>query len=412
MFIAPKKKPSKLVFRRKQPAQIDTPTEPVVAPPKIDANQKQDSKPEPPKVSPPKKANWFKRTPLKKKLFIAIPIAVLLVSGGAVFALRPRKQPVPTPAPVVEKIEEPPKPTTVASSLTGVQISPELNNRGVTAVMIENSIDARPQSGLIDAGLVFEAIAEGGITRFVALYQESQPDYIGPVRSARPYYIDWILPYDPTYAHAGGSPEALQMIQNLGMKDMDHGANGSAYQRVSNRYAPHNLYTSMANLDAIRNKNNWAGKPFSGFMRKPDQAVATKTATAIDLQISSALFNVHYDYDAASNSYLRSEGGRPHVDEKTAKQLQPKVVVALIVPYSIHPDGIHSKYQTIGSGQALVFQDGNMQEATWTKASQNSMITFTDAGGRVLALNAGQTWVTAVGDRGMVTFVAQPVTPQ
>jgi len=416
MFIKPKKSHAKHAQPQRQQLQDDPLPEPVFTPPEVVAELEEKlempvKKSEKPK--PPKRVNWWKRTSLKKKLLIFIPIGIVLAGSATTFALVTRKKPVPSPAPipVVEKAEEPPKPTTVASTLTGVQIDPEVNKRGVTAIMIENSVDARPQSGLLEAGVVHEAIAEGGITRFVALFQEAQPTYIGPVRSARPYYIDWILPYSPTYAHAGGSPEALQMIKNLGMRDMDHGPYGNYYQRVSNRFAPHNLYTSMANLDAIRAKNNWGAPAFTGFARKAEAPVATRTATAIDMRISSVLFNVHYDYDAASNSYLRSEGGKPHIDEKSGKQLQPKVVIALVVPYSIHPDGVHSKYQTIGSGQAVVFQDGTMQEATWTKTSQNSMITFTDAGGRALALNPGQTWITAIGERGMLTFTGPPAAP-
>ncbi|MCP5939883.1 DUF3048 domain-containing protein, partial [Klebsiella pneumoniae] len=86
-----------------------------------------------------------------------------------------------------------PKPTTVANTLTGLQVAPDVNQRPVTGVMIENSTDARPQSGLDQAGVVFEAIAEGGITRFLALFQDTQPDYVGPVRSSRPYYVQWAL---------------------------------------------------------------------------------------------------------------------------------------------------------------------------------------------------------------------------
>lgn len=415
MFITPKKRHAKHASKQAQQLHDDPLPEPAFTPPEIVAEQDERAEtatPKQPMSKPPKKANWFKRTSLKKKLLIGIPLALVLIGGSTAayfLVLKKDPPPAPTPQPVVEKVEEPPKPTTVASTLTGVQIDPEVNKRGVTAVMIENSIDARPQSGLLDAGVVHEAIAEGGITRFVALFQEGQPAYLGPVRSARPYYIDWILPYSPTYAHAGGSPEALQMIKNLGMKDMDHGANGNSYQRVSNRFAPHNLYTSMANLDAIRAKNNWGNPAFTGFLRKAAEAPpTTKTATAIDMKISSVLFYVHYDYDAATNSYLRSEGGKPHTDEKSGKQLQPKVVIAMIVPYSIHPDGVHSAYKTIGSGQAVVFQDGIMQEATWTKSAQNAMITFTDAGGRALALNPGQTWITALGDRSMLTYTGPP----
>jgi len=113
------------------------------------------------------------------------------------------------------------KPTTEASKLTGVQVDPAVNQRPTTAVMIENSTAARPQSGLDQAGVVFEAIAEGGITRFEAIYQDSQPAYLGPVRSVRPYYIQWALGFDAAIAHVGGSPEALSDIKTWNAKDLD-----------------------------------------------------------------------------------------------------------------------------------------------------------------------------------------------
>ncbi|MEI7632420.1 MAG: DUF3048 domain-containing protein [bacterium] len=369
-------------------------------------------------IMPPKKASWWKRLSKKKRLIILIPTVTLLIGGVILAYFMTKKEPVivkVTPAPIVEKIVEPPKPTTEASKLTGTQVAFDLNKRGVTAIMIENSMDARPQSGLLTAGIVHEAIAEGGITRFLALFQEAQPDYIGPVRSARPYYIDWLMPYSPTYAHAGGSPEALSMITSLGIKDMNEFVNSGAYQRVSNRFAPHNLYTTMANLDAIRTKNNWGNPDFVGLLRKADAPAKLTTATSIDFKISSALYNVHYDYNLTTNSYNRSEGGKPHIDERSSTQLSPKVVIAMVVPYSIHPDGVHSKYQTIGSGQAYIYQDGIMQNATWSKPTQSSQISFKDAAGQPIGLNTGQTWITAVGLASMVTFsgsvAATPAAP-
>jgi hypothetical protein len=104
--------------------------------------------------------------------------------------------------------------------------------------MIENSPDARPQSGLQDAGVVVEAIAEGGITRFLTLFQESQPQYIGPVRSLRPYYIDFAAPFQAGIAHVGGSPEALSRVRNGSYRDLDQFFNSAYFSRISARPAP------------------------------------------------------------------------------------------------------------------------------------------------------------------------------
>ena len=159
----------------------------------------------------------------KRGKIIAVVIAVLLLasSASAAVVFWPYKKPAPALKPVVVKKIEPPKPTTEAAKLTGLQVPFDVNKRPVVAVMIENSPDARPQSGLLDAGVVFEAVAEGGITRFLTLFQDTQPTYVGPVRSARPYYIRWMLGFDAAYAHAGGSRVAIQDIQRLGGKARD-----------------------------------------------------------------------------------------------------------------------------------------------------------------------------------------------
>lgn len=319
----------------------------------------------------------------------------LVIAGALVwwFAIRKTAEP-PKPTPPPAKVEEPPKPTTVPSRLTGVQVAPELNNLPTTGVMIENSPDARPQSGLYEAGLIVEAIAEGGITRFLALYLDTKPGYIGPVRSVRPYYLDFLVPFDAAIAHAGGSGPALAEIRAQGIKDIDHGANGAAFQRVSGRYAPHNLYTSRDALLEAQTKRGYTSSTFTSWPRKQDKPSAAPNARAVDINVSGFLYNSHYDWDQPSNSYLRSEGGKPHMDEKAGKQLNPKVIVALVMTHRYA--GIYSVYGTTGSGKMYIFQDGVVTEGTWHKPDRKSQFKFTDASGGTLSLNAGQTWVTLI----------------
>lgn len=346
---------------------------------------------------------WYKNLSKKQKIlfFVVLFLVIGALSAGAVFALSNKKAAAPAPAVVVEKKEEP-KPTTEASRLTGVQIEPALNKRAVTGVMIENSPDARPQSALNQAGVVFEAQAEGGITRFLALFQEAQPEYIGPVRSVRPYYLDWLQGFDAAIVHAGGSAEGLAKIRRDGVKDIDHGANGGAFTRASNRYAPHNLYTTMAKLDEVSTKRGFTSSTFEGFPRKTEKAIAAPTAKAIDLGISSFLYNARYDYDAATNSYKRSEGGKPHTDEKSGAQLAPKVVIAMVMQYN--KQGIYSVYNAVGSGKVYVFQDGGVTEGNWQKSGSKTQITFSDAAGAPIKLNPGQTWLSMVSGADKVKY--------
>ncbi len=305
---------------------------------------------------------------------------------------------------------KPPVPTTVASPLTGVQVEPTDAARPVTGVMIENSVFARPQSGLQDAGVVVEAIAEGGITRFIALFQESRPQYVGPVRSLRPYYIDFAAPFQASIAHVGGSPDALSRVRNGNYRDIDQFFNAGSYWRASYREAPHNVYTSFEKLDALNQSKGYKTSTFTSWPRKADKKLATPTAKIIDVQISSADYYSHYDYDSATNTYLRSEGGEPHkelvsADDKIGVQIHPKVLIALVMGYSIASDGKHSVYADTGTGTAYIFQDGGVTQGTWVKDASESQIAFKDAGGQPLALNAGQTWMTLVADTGKVKYV-------
>jgi hypothetical protein len=353
-----------------------------------------------------KKHRWH---PTKKQwIIIAVAAAVILLGGGAAaykFVFHHNKPPIKTAQ--KSQAKPAPKPTTVASTLTGLPVDPSVNQRPVTAVMIENSTDARPQSGLDQAGVVFEAVAEGGITRFLTLFQDTQPGYIGPVRSVRPYYIQWLMGFDASVAHVGGSPEALSDLKAWGVRDLDQFYNGAYYQRITSRYAPHNVYTSMANLNALEAKKGIGASSYTGFERKPEAPSKTPTATGIDLAISGYYYNVHYDYDAATNSYKRSEGGKPHMEIDAAgnqTQIAPKVVVALVMQQGIEADDLHTSYATIGSGQMYVFQDGVVTQGTWHKAANNQQFTFTDASGKPIKLNPGQTWLTAMGSASGVTY--------
>lgn len=356
-----------------------------------------------------KKHHWYQRLTRKYWAIIAA-VAIVVLAGGAFTAYKLTAH-KPKPKPVAHTAAKPkpkPQPAPLVSTLTGLPIPDKsINDRPVTAVMVENSLDARPQSGIDQAGVVFEAVAEGGITRFLTLYQDSQPDYIGPVRSVRPYYVQWLAGFDAAVAHAGGSPEALNDLKAWGIKDLDQFANGAYYQRITSRYAPHNLYTSMDQLHQLEAKKGVGAPKYTSLLRKAEAPKATPNAKSIDFNISGYYYNAHFDYDASTNSYKRSEGGKPHmVVAKDGKQTQlaPKVVVALTMPQGIEADDLHTSYGTIGSGHAFIFQDGGVSEATWHKASNTDQFTFTDGQGKPLGLNPGQTWFTAVGSNDRVSY--------
>lgn len=348
--------------------------------------------------------NWFRR---HKKLTIILSIVlVLLIAGGVTTALYfINKKPVEsTPAKIVKPVAKP-EPTKYYSPLTGEVVADQAaTTQPVTAVMIENSPDARPQSGIKDSGVVFEAIAEGGITRFALLYQQEKPALIGPVRSVRMYYVDWLAAFNASIAHVGGSAAALKEVRNGSYRDIDQFYNGGSYYRATDRYAPHNVYTTAAKLDALNTAKGYTSSTFTGFTRKDSVAAATPAATSINVTISSALYNSSYKYNATSNTYERSEAGAPHLDRESG-QISPRVVVVMKIPErTVLEDGYREQIDAIGSGKATIFQDGTVQEVTWSKASKTDQIKFTDANGQDVPLARGQTWLTSVPENGGVTW--------
>lgn len=356
---------------------------------------------------------WAWWTGLGRNTRFGIIAALLLLFGAGSIGWYHFIQPDSAPSILIHKNPPPPKPATVASPLTGLQVAPVLAARPVTGIMIENSTDARPQSGLQDAGVVYEAIAEGGVTRFLALFQDSQPQYIGPVRSLRPYFIDFAAPFQASIAHVGGSPDALSEVRSGPYRDIDQFFNSGAYWRSGSRPAPHNVYTSFARLDGLNQSKGYTSSSFTSWPRKADKKLAVPTAKSVNLTMSGPIYNVHYDYDATSNSYLRSEGGAAHMDfvssdDKAGVQLKPKVVIALAMPYSygaLDASGAYySQYADTGSGTAYIFQDGGVIPAVWSKAGTSDQISFKDSAGAPIKLNSGQTWLTLVKTTGDVSY--------
>lgn len=325
---------------------------------------------------------------------VLIAIAVLVAGLGGTIAYlfhTLEYEPVVATKTIRKKVEK------FYSPLTGNEVEEADTKRPVTGVMIENSPDARPQSGLKDAGVIFESVAEGGITRFLVLYQEGKPNMIGPVRSVRPQFASWVAAFDAGLAHVGGSDIPLAKLRSGKIKDLDQFFNANAYTRVSNRAAPHNVYTSDDKLQALNKSKGYTSSTFTGWKRKTQATPSNApTAKTISVPVSTGIFAVNYNWDQATNSYLRSEGGVAHNDRELG-QLSPKVVIAVQVPHDVIRDSNNYSYpDVIGGGKAWLFQDGTVSEIQWAKTSDKDQISFTDANSKQVELEAGQTWITAI----------------
>lgn len=327
-------------------------------------------------------------------------IALVIIAGVTVFLLVNQKPvTVPTKKTTVTKKVVPA--VKYYSPLTGSLVASEaITKYPVTGVMVENSLAARPQSGLKYSGVVFEAIAEGGITRFLVLYQAEKPQLIGPVRSLRLYDIDWLAAFNAGIAHVGGSASALTEIRNGTYRDLDQFFNWTYYWRATDRYAPHNVYTSFEKLDALNASRGYSTSTFTGFSRVDGKAVKKPDATSIDITISGPLYNSSYVYDVKTNTYARYQNGEPHLDRESG-QIAPSVVIALRVEETtVNEDGWRESIVTTGSGAAVIFQNGTAINATWSKPTQKDQIRFTDVEGKDIPLVRGQTWISAVPNNG------------
>lgn len=295
----------------------------------------------------------------------------------------------------------------------GVPVPQNQVNTSLYAIVIENMVDSRPPSGLDKASIVYETLAEGGITRFLAMYPSGGkviPE-IGPVRSARPYFVSWAQEYgNPLFVHAGGSPEALALLKAGTTKvvDFNQFSHGGNFIRDDKRAAPHNLYTNYNLLySGLRNTVLRDAVPqYTAWTFKGEASIDSRPATVNDVVINFSSFNykVAYKYDRVQNQYQRLVADKPHVT-RTGDQLYAKNIAVLYTDISVTQNNKgRMDIKTVGTGKLQLFRDGAMTEGTWKKDSDTSHTQFLDGTGQPLSLNAGQTWVEVVPTTAKVTF--------
>lgn len=272
------------------------------------------------------------------------------------------------------------------------------------AVMIENHSEARPQSGLSRAALVFEAPVEGGITRFLAVFSASSSvSEIGPVRSARPYYVDWANELDADYVHVGGSPEAVARINSFGILDADEFAWGRFFWRSDARSAPHNVYTSTRLLHDMRVAREFAATSTAAGWRFANAPVDHPTSTPnLTIEFSSVIYRVEWRYDAASNTYQRFISGAQDIDADGTPITANNIVVLRTETQVLDAVG-RLKLRTLGTGKAWVFLNGRRTEVRWKKPTAGERLRFETVDGKEIYFTPGTTWVE-------VTTADMPVT--
>lgn len=321
------------------------------------------------------------------------------------------------------------EPKTEECTLNGKMLSKTQRDawesRRPLGIMIENHKEARPQSGLSSADIIYEAVAEGGITRFLAIFYCQDASYVGPVRSARIYFLKFLEGYgqNPLYAHVGGAntpgpANALGYINDLGWSSYNDLNQFSVpfpyfwrdYERLPGRVTEHTVYTSTKKLwQYAKDKRELTNvdeegvrwdKGFSEWKFEDDAKQADRgTVAKIDFGFWDNLasdFSVVWNYDSTSNSYKRTNGGAPQLDKNTGKQLEAKNIVIIFVRESPANDGYeggHILYKNIGSGEMLFFKNGQVVEGTWSKETDEDQIKFFDNNGREISIVRGQVFV-------------------
>lgn len=292
------------------------------------------------------------------------------------------------------------------SPLTGVETDEELGGRAV-AVVINNHPQSRPQNGLSQADIVYEALTEGSVTRFLAIFQSEQPEKIGPVRSARPYFIDLAKGYDSLYIAHGYSPEALDLLR---ADTIDHingiQHDGTLFKRASNRKAPHNSYITYDNILKGASDANYEME------EKPDRLNFLTEKEVDDLEgeqgekmtisySKNDVFQAVYQFDEQLGRYTRSSGGVATVEDETEKPILLDNVVVIEAPHSVIDSEGRRAIDLTAGGQAYVLQKGKMKEVEWRNIN-GRILPYED--GDQLKLVPGKTWISIVPELGMVAI--------
>lgn len=308
------------------------------------------------------------------------------------------------------EIQVPEEPRDHLAPLTGEMITKtqyqQLTQRRPLAIVVENHPDARPQSGLDQADLVYEMLVEGGITRFIGVYLTQEPEVVGPVRSLRKYFVDILAGLDdPLLMYIGGAvsdnPEAnaLAQVQQYGMKSLSF---GGSFWRVSDRVAPHNAYSSTKQLWQKAQELGWTGPPSVVTWQFKDVERSVGGVARPKIQVNwdgwgENLWSVTWEFVEEMNEYKRLHQTTPHTDAVTGDQLTVRNVVVVYAPQFLANDGTaRIVYEVIGNGQAQVFRDGQVIDGRWSKPSRTDRFKFTDGNDEEVVFNRGKTWVMVV----------------
>jgi hypothetical protein len=340
---------------------------------------------------------WGKR---RNKKWIIIVIAAVVVIAGAlgyiIFGFEAEKD-------TANQNESKSQTALTRRAIDGVYVPYDQSNYYPVAVMIENLVISRPPSNLSKANLVYEVLVEGGITRFLAIYagQIAPSAEIGPIRSARPYYLDWVVEFNALYMHAGGSPQAMADIKKYDIFDLDQFYNSQYYWRDQERLQEvaieHTLYSSGELISyALRDKEASENGDYNIWKFKDDVSLAERPTGEKNVIIDFSSFNykIEYKYDRESNNYVRYQAGEIHKDRDDAEIRAKNVIVQKVKTYLVDQERLGM--DVVGEGEVIVFIDGLAMTGTWEKKTREGRTMFYDESGDEVEFNAGPIWIDVI----------------
>jgi Protein of unknown function (DUF3048). len=277
---------------------------------------------------------------------------------------------------------------TYPSKTTGISTTPPGNR--LFAVIIENTPAARPQSGLIDADIVYEALAEGGITRFLALYNNTYPEIVGPVRSARPYFVAIAKSWGAEFVHVGGSAQAYSDIKRLKLGDFDAMHMDKPFYKDKTRKDPHATYISLNKLTEFNPVSDGYIYNFNF-----NDNGNTREVYSIGIPYNKD-FDTKYIYDEETGHYMRYIGDKKHVDRESGKQLYADNIIVEFHKHRVLDKEGRLEITMTGSGSAIIVTGGKEIKGRWMRTGETSPAKYYDENGSEIALNPGKTWVNIV----------------
>ena len=318
---------------------------------------------------------------------------------------------VGTPAPARQvRAVPPPAPAPAPASAPASALAAPPEPLYPLAVLVENHPDARPQAGLAQADVVYEALTEGGISRFLAVYLTGNAASIGPVRSARDYFVNLAAEHNASLVHVGASPGGYEALKRIGLRDLDETYGHPGFERIRARVAPHNAYTSTeaarAALQQVRGApapGSWGGLRFR---QGGEAGPSGDNGRSIAIQYAPYKYAVRYAYDESARRYGRIMDGAPHKDAATGEQLGGANVVVLTVPSRVVDAEGRLALDQVGTGKALVLSGGRAIEGRWAKSADTAPPELRDLANLPILLAPGQTWVQVVPSEAVVSLDA------